>query len=232
MARSFQIVEDKVREANFFLKKLEETEDIFTEAQYYISAFLSASRSITFTIQASMKGIPKFENWYQSIQEELRRNELAKYFLFARNHSQKVGFYPIGGGSFGKDKKGNNSMKLWFTPFYPKEKELIPEIDVVSACNEYFKMILEIVQQCYVQFEEHIDLNIRYTKEGMRKLGFSIEDIEEENDYPRGWTSYLPIDNRIELFWRQNFNPGIDEILVNYLGKDRYEKNTAANRVG
>ena len=53
MSRSFQIVEDKIEEAEFFLDKLlfenvDFTQFDFRAAYFYLSAFLSAVRSITF----------------------------------------------------------------------------------------------------------------------------------------------------------------------------------------
>ena len=64
--RSFGIVEDKIKETDFFLSKLEKStrnQDFFLGARFYLSAFTSTSRSITFSLQAAMKGIPDFKNW-------------------------------------------------------------------------------------------------------------------------------------------------------------------------
>lgn len=92
MSRSFGIVEQKLEESDFFLTKLEETIELAPfdyEPQYYLSAFASATRSITFTIQASISDIKGFDKWYSNQQSKLRQNKLARYFLEARNLSQK-----------------------------------------------------------------------------------------------------------------------------------------------
>lgn len=83
MARSFQIVEYKVAEADFFLLKLEECsfKGLFFDARHYISAFLSATRSITFVLKASLHDLPGFSVWYAGHESRLRSSSIAKYFL-------------------------------------------------------------------------------------------------------------------------------------------------------
>ena len=51
--RSFQSVENKIKESDFFLRCLEVTKG--PEIIYYLSAYLSAARSITFAMQVAMK---------------------------------------------------------------------------------------------------------------------------------------------------------------------------------
>jgi hypothetical protein len=93
--RSFEIVEDKILESDFFLERLKECKFNMQEARFYFSAFLSSSRSITFCLQASMKDTNGFDKWYIEKQVTLKNNELAKFFLQARNDSQKVGLYHL-----------------------------------------------------------------------------------------------------------------------------------------
>lgn len=90
MPRSFGIVEEKMYESDFFLEKIAESEDM-SEANYYFSAFISAARSVTFALQASLSGIAGFEEWYLEKQKILRENQLARFFTDARNYSQKQG---------------------------------------------------------------------------------------------------------------------------------------------
>lgn len=232
MGRSFQIVEQKVRETEFFLDKLEKSSLDIIAAQYYLSAFLSASRSITFTIQSSLNDLEGFREWYKKEQEKLKENQLAKYFVFARNHSQKVGFYPIGSGRTYKDEEGKLRMKIYFTYWYTDKNQYVPEMDVIESCKLYFKELLKIVRECYQKFGARIDPNFRYTEEGMKALNMTIEDVEEENGFPRGWTSMVPDEERIKIFWKNNYNLGVDDIFFKYLGTNRKgEKNTVANNV-
>ena len=68
MATSFGIVEEKLFEADFFLEKLKSCvgEVKFQEARFYMSAFIAAARSVTFTLQKSLNGIEGFEDWYKT----------------------------------------------------------------------------------------------------------------------------------------------------------------------
>ena len=61
MSRSFGLVDDKLAEAAFFFERLESTQNMF-EARCYLSAFASASRSVTFAMQASLVGVEGFAN--------------------------------------------------------------------------------------------------------------------------------------------------------------------------
>ena len=97
MSRSFGIVENKVEESIFFLRKLQEGNfNSIDEPQFYLSAFLSSTRSITFALQASISNLNGFKEWYANEREVLRKNKIAKFFLTLRNQNQKIGFYPIG----------------------------------------------------------------------------------------------------------------------------------------
>ncbi len=155
------MVEDKIYEADFFLDKIKECTDL-QECKYYLSAFLSASRSITFCLQACMSGIEGFDQWYQEKQEKLRQNDLAKKFVEMRNHTQKIGIYHLGSGESYRDANGNTGMKFYFSDernsfsrielvesilsgdyFVRKEK------DVATQCEENFTFLIEIIFDCF-----------------------------------------------------------------------------------
>ncbi|KAA6350618.1 hypothetical protein EZS27_002008 [termite gut metagenome] len=128
--RSFQIIEDKIAETDFFLEKIEETtfgHEAFIGTRYYLSAFLSAFRSITFALQAAMKDIPNFEEWYEQHQNALRQNDLAKYFIEARNLSQKVGYYPLTRGQTYHDENKKMQVEYFSTYFQMTSKPLFPK---------------------------------------------------------------------------------------------------------
>ena len=63
MARSFGLVDQKVAEADFFLKKLKEAGFDFFAARCYANAFTTAARTVTYAIQAVMKLVPGFAEW-------------------------------------------------------------------------------------------------------------------------------------------------------------------------
>ena len=226
MGRSFGIVECKIAEAQFFIQKLEEAAEDYhlLAARCYVSAFVSAARSITFTLKASIADIPNFKEWYDMHENSMKNNPLAKYFLFARNESQKVGYYPINGMGRFKDDDGIEKTNFYFDNYYPEQKELVPEIDAVTACKEYFKILLEVIYDCFKTFGALIDPDQYYTIENIRRLGKSVEDIEEEIGFPRGWTKMGggTDEERIEAIRRKYSTNSVDAILIEYLGKDRF----------
>ena len=59
--KSFQLVENKIKESDFFLGYLEKIKG--PDIVYFLSAYLSAARSITFALQVAMKGIHDFDEW-------------------------------------------------------------------------------------------------------------------------------------------------------------------------
>ena len=240
--KNFGIVEEKIKETDFFLEQLTNSKNL-SDARYYLSAFLSASRSITFVLQASISEINGFQKWYEEQQVKLKQNDLAKYFVEARNLSQHVGYYPITSCVF-----NDNTVKYTFTyhseavdslfqkVFYDnlahsinldhihnEVKNPIPKEDVATACKKYFVLLLEIIQDCYQQFGHIID-PVQYFVYGISKVGKSLEDIEEELDYPRGWTKIesIPEEERIQML-RREFEKAvtIDYVFEKYLGTNR-----------
>nr|NJM04759.1 hypothetical protein [Desulfobacula sp.] len=131
MHKTFDTVDEKIAEVEFFLKKMSEVKFNFFELNCYFSAFLSATRSSTLALQ-QFKSIPNFDIWYKPHQEKLKSNKLAKFFLETRNEHIHGGHYPISGGSFSKDE-----IQFYF---YKQRKnyKFVPEGDVVSLSRDYF----------------------------------------------------------------------------------------------
>jgi hypothetical protein len=223
--RSFGTVEDKIKETDFFLEKIKKStfgKEMFLGTRYYLSAFLSASRSITFSLQAAMKDIPDFEEWYEQQRNRLRQNELAKYFLEARNLSQKVGYYPLSNGHMFRDENNTRYIKYFFDQFPDDIQTPVPKEDVLTACTKYLILLLELICDCFKKFGNVID-PIQYFIHSITEGGKSLEDIEEELGYPRGWTDIIPYEERIRIL-RQHFDKDvtIDYVFEKYLGTNRF----------
>ncbi|HXD93907.1 MAG TPA: hypothetical protein VNX01_11895 [Bacteroidia bacterium] len=229
MARNFGIVEGKVIESAYFFSKLEESinkHQIFDDAQFLLSAFLSASRSITFTLQASISDLEGFDLWYAKHQDQLKKSPLARFFLEARNMSQKVGHYLIRSGVSERDTDGKLIQYAYFGKVESKGIDFIPEEDVVTSCKAYFALVLEIVLDCYKVFGRHIDAAQLFTIENLVLTNRSIEDFEELAGYPRGYTSVPGVsdEERMGLLRRYSPQPSpeVDKILVSFLGINRF----------
>jgi hypothetical protein len=215
---SFQIVEDKIEETNFFLEKMENIDfsDVFN-IKFYFSAFVSAARSITFTIQKSLKGMEGFDEWYNSIQKQLRMDNVAQFFHLARNENQKEGLYHINSGS-------SHSGKILF--YFDKTEESYISDDVCTMSNRYFCFLLKIVIECYIKYGYEIDPLLYYSHEGIKSRKQTIEDIEKEIIGIQRWT-FLPgctEEQRLNLLLRNVALPKIDYIFIKRLKCNRYGK--------
>jgi hypothetical protein len=120
------------------------SKDFFSDVQYYFSAFLRASRSITFALLSSISGIEELKEWYKEQQSELKNNNLTRYFVEIRNLSQHIGYYPISRGLYAE-----GEVVYYFDHFLEDEvKNPIPKEDVFTACKKYFVLLLEMIQDC------------------------------------------------------------------------------------
>ncbi|MDO6435850.1 hypothetical protein Q4534_00460 [Cyclobacterium sp. 1_MG-2023] len=213
MAYSFDIVDQKVNETEFFLKKMVEAESNWFEFSCYLTAFLSASRTITLALQR-FKFIDGFNDWYEPHQSVLKGDPLAKFFLEIRNDNVHGGPNPVVGVSFyhGKSK------------YRFKEQDKLEHGDIVSSCRIHFIKLLEIVHDCYVVLGVHIDPQQYYTKENFSTLGCNINDAEVEI---WGWVMTSFIDDGMDEDDRWHELRGrVGECHINHLFKGYLNKVT------
>lgn len=67
-------------EVKFFLEKMESSLDDPEILVYYVSAFLSAARSVTLVMQFEIGKNHEFKNWYTGKQEEMKKNKIFNLF--------------------------------------------------------------------------------------------------------------------------------------------------------
>lgn len=217
MARSFGLVDYKVKEAEYFLNLMIDGSDeiYFTGIQFCASAFAAATRSITFAMQASLKNVPRFDSWYSERQKEMRSNPLAKFFHDFRTVTQHIGESVVNAGSH------IDGKTLYF--FKPcSDLPSVPELDVVSACRMHFCFVLDIVYLCYIDMGIYIDGQQYFTAQHFQNTGKTIEDAEEELGFPRGWTDIGGPNSepyRWEALRREADGCGIQEQFEFWLGK-------------
>jgi hypothetical protein len=214
------IVSYKIGEADYFLEELKRTHPWEEKFNYIFSAFVSALRSITFSLQFVMKKYPNFDDWYVSRQERLRKSKLAKAFVEFRNQAQKTGIIPIAaaGGFF-------EGIFYDSTKFYiPTNSEIkeVPDGNVVELSEKCLIEVLSIVAECYKDFDVYIDPRAFFTERALEKLNWTIEDVEESLDFPKGYTDakfedseFTDMEIRLNLLKRY----GGDETLQVYLDK-------------
>ncbi|WP_141456084.1 hypothetical protein [Pseudoxanthomonas sp. z9] len=200
---NWDAVDHKVAEAEFFLARLFKSSAF--EFNCYLSAYLSASRSVTFAIQRFLH-IPGFSDWYEQHRSNLKENSLAKTFLDLRNDHVHGGMYPVSGIRSDRER----SVKFW------KDTESGLEIDdLASMAREHFLCLLEIVYDAYVDFGKYIDPQQYYTHETFSSEGRGIDDAEVE---VHGWICEHLINEEYseEDRWRE-LRSNLDECQINYL---------------
>ncbi len=180
--KSFSLVDHKVAEAEFFLKRISDGIREMFAVRCYVSAFITSARSITYSMQAVMKNIDGFNEWYEAIQNNLKKEPLAQFFHKFRNINHHIGENIVSSGISGPD-----TPIKWF--FHPTANiPVVPKEDVEEACKQYFCLLLEIVYQGYQEFGSNIDAHQYYTAENFEKIGKTIDDADEEIIGIRGWT--------------------------------------------
>lgn len=216
MPRSFGLVDYKVQEAEYFLLELQREAHGFNfgKIQFCTSAFVSAARSVTFAMQASLKGSATFDNWYPQKQDEMRRDELSKFFHDFRTVTQHLGVNVVRAGFADRGVK-----KFYFVAC--DDLPRVPEQDVLTACETYFKSILRLVYDCYLVMAPVVNGQWYFTQEHFAASGRSIEDAEQELGFPRGHTDIgrpdlLPY--RWELLRKQADGCLIEDVFLRWLG--------------
>ncbi len=214
------ITSDKVAEADFFLEILKVTKPDEEQFKFIFSAYVSALRSITFSLQYVMKKYPGFDKWYINQQEKLRNSDLAKAFVNFRNYTQKVGVTPIA-YEYGMFEGTLFSTAKFYVPSDSEIKE-VPSGDVIDLSEQCLKEILVVVADCYKEFDVYINPNVLFTERALDKLNWTVEDIEELVGFPRGYTN-IPFeddslsDKQIRLKLLRPY--GGDEFLQFYIDK-------------
>ena len=180
------IVSYKVGEADYFLEELKKTHPLDEKFNYIFSAYVSALRSITFSLQFVMRKYPDFDEWYATRQEKLRSSKLAKAFVEFRNQAQKTGIIPIA-------PSGSIFEGIFYdsTQFYvPTNSEIkeVPDGNVIELSEKCLIEVLSIVSECYKDFDVYIDPRVLFTERALKKLNWTVEDVEEFLGFPKGYT--------------------------------------------
>lgn len=213
-ASSFDTVDNKLREADFFLGKFVVASHNILESRFYFSAFVTAARSVTFALQHVMADVDGFPEWYQERSQQLKDNELCRYFVFVRNEVQKQGSSPV---SMWDTDGSALFLHWWEDPAVPA-----PDTTVAEASRQYIRVLARLIYEVYRDFGHFVDPAVVYSEAGAARRGLSIEDLEEETMGMRGWTSGIPLDERYRLLREQQSLPHIDDLLIKYLGHNRY----------
>lgn len=82
-------VRKALEEAEYFYRRMQETESVPEQFRYNLNAFLSRARSVTWVLRKNYSKNPRFNEWYVAKKKQMERDELMKFFVDARNVSLK-----------------------------------------------------------------------------------------------------------------------------------------------
>src|ERR1043166_2964389 len=177
MRKPFWLIDGKLREAHFFLEKLRYAPDL-DEARFYFSAFTSAARSITYSLQCCIKGLPDAEAWWEAQRRKLIRDSIAKYFHSIRNQINHVGLNPL--------QTRSHSLTMPHADYLLGDDKA-PELDVLKAAAHYIKLLTDISASTYNKFWKFLNLPLNMTPDDFRARGLNFEEVEEEFGFPSGY---------------------------------------------
>lgn len=226
MARSFGFVEEKLCEAEFFLGQLRSSRRESLDARCYFSAFVSAARSVTWVLQASMNGVNGFETWYRIVQAKLKSDPLAPFFVEIRNLSEKTGENPLNRVTLAhlhedlsNQLRGLNRSHVLVIPRAFDGATLLA--DAEQACTLYFTSLVEVTFECYEHFKCVVDPRWYFTRENFVRMGKTFEDAVLDFGLPPAWASCAPGG---EGAWRalRSQQPAcqINDLFRKYLGRE------------
>ena len=82
---------EKLEEAKFFLEQLERNYRNSPEVRYFLSAYISAARSVTWVMRSEYQDIPSWEEWYVSQAPDNNKAQFLKAINDLRVKSVKQG---------------------------------------------------------------------------------------------------------------------------------------------
>lgn len=227
MSQSFGIVEDKLLEAEFFLNKLRRSDYLSFDARCYFSAFISAARSVTLSLQTMMNEVPGFKNWYQNAQAKLKANPLAPFFVEIRNASIHRGVNPLNEVTldhvydhlFSQIRYGTRSHVLVLPNVgYEGSGSLV---DAVQAAQLYFTSLVEIIFDCYDHFKSVVDPRWYFTSDNFSAMGKTFEDAVTELGFPPEWAACAPDgDGGWHALRLQQPTCQLNDVFLRYIGRE------------
>ena len=226
MALSFGVVEDKLREAEFFLNHLHQASRHSFDSQCFFSAFVSAARSVTLAMQASLKGVPGFDLWYEGIRDQLITDPLAPYFVEIRNDVVHAGINPLNRVSLehlqedlSRQLRQQSRSHVLVLPDVKRQDSSVL-VDAVQACTVYYSSLVSVVFECYQEFRTVVDPRWYFTQENFDAMGRTLEDAVLELGFPPAWASCAPAGpGGWKALRLQQPRCQIDDIFHRYLGR-------------
>jgi hypothetical protein len=145
---------DKLAEAKYFLDRMNEYQSDGTVFRYNVSAFVSASQSITWVMQTEFTHVAGFKQWYEDRKHEMQADKAMKDLAERRRvttHIQPIPFdrvtrLDVSMSPVGSTQPSKAEFKWYFSDLpYPHE-------DIFTMCKKHVEKLEHLVQECESQF--------------------------------------------------------------------------------
>ncbi len=193
----FEDVDHKLAECAFFLDRLDKAGTNVFEFECYLAAFNSAARTVTLALQTALASAPEFAPWWDNQRELLREDPACRWFLETRNSNVHTGRRLVRGGRMYRDTAGELHFQQFAEP--TEDGEGFLETDILAACKRHHAVLEDLVRAAFDRFPRWTDPSWIFDSAHLREAGLAVEDLEEELGYPRGWTSGIPLEERLRL---------------------------------
>lgn len=210
-------VEERLCEANYFVRLMRRQQGYGDEFKYCLHAFVSAARSISFLLQKEMVHVPGFREWWALQQESLSQDRSARFFLKLRNYSQKEGRISTVGIKIGKH---------WSFRFAGNAEVVPDELlhrDVADCCVEHLSKLAKLILACAEQFPFHSCPRRALSIDGMRALQMSLADVAETLGFDAGWNlageDEISLDAQLRLL--SEYVDGVDFVSIRKLARKK-----------
>lgn len=210
-------VDLKLLQSDFFLDKMKEAGPNPFEFLAYFEAFLSVSRSVTFALQAAMKGEPRFADWYAAAQSALAAEPLARFFNERRRESVHIGDAGVMGGLSYRRPNGSVAVEHRFGPRAADGTQ--QHHGVLEASERYMRLLVRLVLDWRREFAESLDPVGAWLTREAEEGGAPVEELELLLGFPPGWTDLPGAERaqRIRALTAALHGSHVDDLAAKYL---------------
>ena len=218
---SSSILEYRVRQAHFFLEEMARAEANRFAFQCFAEAFASACRGITFAMQAVVKEVDGFVEFWAARQRALEADPLARFFSAYRAAAAHAGDTVVPAGAAGGLPEGDVRMRYFFMPI--PEVHGVPAEDVFTACTVHFTDLLGLAFDLFERFKHQLDDRWYFTEANFRRMDKGLDHALEELGFSRAGLDaggLLPEPEAWRTLRRtQTVGCRLNRLFLTYLGK-------------
>lgn len=170
---SLLLVEERLTEADFFIRKMMRARP--DTIGYFLNAFLSAARSVTFLLQKELAHVPGFRQWWEAQRVVLGSDATARFFLELRNFSQKEGRVSLAGARTGQGRSSRWTFR--FVGVQTSVPNDLQGVDAADACSEHVAKLAQVVLACMDAFPFQTCPSVALSAAGVEALELDAEEM-------------------------------------------------------